>query len=58
MIDLAKEANAYPTLLLFGVLSVGVTGAVSGSYVAVNNSYYGLKEEFACFKPKAKKQVS
>jgi len=58
MIDLAEEANAYPTLSLFGVVSVGVTGAVSGSYMLVNNSYYGLKEEIACHKPKTKNKVS
>ena len=46
VIDLAKETNSY--FSLSGVFLVPITGIVSGTYVAINNTYYYGKEAIIC----------
>lgn len=46
IIDLAKELNMYYSL--GGVFLVPISGIVSSTYVAINNTYYYGKEKIIC----------
>ena len=48
VVDLAKETNSYYSVFGTGLILVPLTGAVSGTYVAVNNVYHLGEEKIVC----------
>jgi len=46
VIDLAKETYSYYSI--GGLLLMPISRIVSGTYVAINNTYYSAKEKIVC----------